>query len=220
MINTEFYDKLISILPKKNMLIAVSKTKPAEDIQEFYTIGHRDFGENKVQELLEKIALLPKDIHWHLIGPLQENKVNKVVGNVQLIHSVGKLKLAEKINRRAEFLGIKQNILLQINLTEEESKSGFIINAEFNEEMNLLSKLSHINIMGLMTMGFTISTDEQNKSIFNKCKHLLADLNKKFSLNMTELSMGMSGDYEIALQEGATKLRVGSKLFGSRNYNV
>jgi len=216
MINVEYYKSLIESLENKEILVAVSKTKPIEAIKQVYQLGQREFGENKVQELLLKKEALPEDIKWHLIGPLQENKVNKVVGNVYLIHSVSKLKLAEKINRRAESLGIVQNILLQMNISEEETKSGFLVNDAFYEVFGSILALKHIRVMGLMTMGPHVQNPDEIRRVFKQCKLLRDQLNRRYGCSLTELSMGMSGDYKIALEEGATRIRVGSAIFGER----
>jgi pyridoxal phosphate enzyme (YggS family) len=215
LIKSDFGNLLKEIQPAK--LVAVSKRKPIEDLQKIYNFGQRIFGENQVQELLSKIDALPNDILWHLIGPLQRNKVNKLVGKVDLIHSVDSLKLAEKINFRAEYLGIIQKILIQVNISGEETKSGYLINDNFFEEFKTLISLKNIEVLGLMTIGDHVDDAEKIAETFKKTKKLFDKLNSSFDINMTELSMGMTGDYPLAVKEGATLVRIGSKIFGKRD---
>ena len=200
-------------------LIAVSKFKPAEDIQKLYDIGVRDFGENKVQELCDKYEKLPKDINWHLIGHLQTNKVKYIVDKVTLIHSVDSLHLAEAIEKEAAKKDVIVNILLQVNVALEESKFG--MNTEDVIDMvKAVANLPHIRIKGLMTIAPFVDNPEDNREIFNKMKQLSVDIITKNIDNvcMDILSMGMSGDYEVAIAEGATMVRIGTSIFGERNY--
>lgn len=202
-------------------LIAVSKTKPAEDIATLYSHGVRDFGENKVQELTDKYEKLPKDIRWHLIGHLQTNKVKYIVDKVYLIHSVDSLKLAEQIEKEACKRNITVNILIQVNVANEETKFG-LDKEETIRNVEAISKLPHINIKGLMTIAPFVENGEENRKYFNELKQLSVDIQKKNIDNvcMDFLSMGMSGDYETAIEEGATLVRVGTSIFGMRNYNI
>lgn len=202
-------------------LIAVSKTKPAEDIATLYNHGVRDFGENKVQELTEKYEKLPKDIRWHLIGHLQTNKVKYIVDKVYLIHSVDSLKLAEQIEKEACKRNITVNILIQVNVSNEDTKFG-LDKEETIKNVEAISKLPHIRIKGLMTIAPFVENGEENRKYFNELKQLSVDIQKKNIDNvcMDFLSMGMSGDYEAAIEEGATLIRVGTSIFGMRNYNI
>lgn len=202
-------------------LIAVSKTKPAEDIQTLYDYGVRDFGENKVQELTEKYEKLPKDIRWHLIGHLQTNKVKYIVDKVHLIHSVDSVKLAEQIEKEAAKKDVIVNILLQVNVSNEETKFGQ--NTEDTiENVKLIAKLPHIRIKGLMTIAPFVEDGEENRKYFTELKQLSVDIQKKNidNVSMDMLSMGMSGDYETAIEEGATLVRVGTSIFGARDYTI
>lgn len=201
-------------------LIAVSKTKPASDISTLYDYGVRDFGENKVQELCDKYEILPKDIRWHLIGHLQTNKVKYIVDKVALIHSVDSLHLASQIEKEAQKKNVTVNILVEVNVANEDTKFG--LNTE--EVINIvteISKFPHVLIKGLMTVAPFVENPEDNREIFKTLKQLSVDINNKNIDNvcMDVLSMGMSNDYQIALQEGATMVRVGTSIFGERNYN-
>lgn len=195
-------------------LIAVSKTKSNEDIMEAYEAGIRDFGENHVQELRRKIDELPKDIKWHMIGHLQKNKVKYVVNkNVFLIHSVDSIGLAEEINKRAIKNGLTMNILLEVNVANEESKWGFSID-ELRPAYEEIRKLSNIKVLGLMTVAPHVDNAEDTRQYFKK----LRELNDELSLDV--LSMGMTNDYKIAIEEGSTYVRVGTAIFGERFYNI
>ena len=200
-------------------LIAVSKTKPVEMLQEIYDENIRDFGENKVQELCSKMEQLPSDIRWHMIGHLQRNKVKYIVGKVELIHSVDTYRLAEEINIQAKKQNVIVPILVEVNIAHEESKFG--ISAEdailLVEE---ISKLENIRIKGLMTIAPYVENPEDNRLYFRKIKQLSVDITKKNIDNvfMEILSMGMTGDYMVAIEEGATMVRVGTGIFGERNY--
>lgn len=200
-------------------LMAVSKTKPVEMLQEIYDENIRDFGENKVQELCSKMEQLPSDIRWHMIGHLQRNKVKYIVGKVELIHSVDTYRLAEEINIQAKKQNVIVPILVEVNIAHEESKFG--ISAEdailLVEE---ISKLENIRIKGLMTIAPYVENPEDNRLYFRKIKQLSVDITNKNIDNvfMEILSMGMTGDYMVAIEEGATMVRVGTGIFGERNY--
>lgn len=217
----ENVDKIASSSKYNNnvTLIAVSKFKPASDIQKLYDIGVRDFGENKVQELCDKYEVLPKDIKWHLIGHLQTNKVKYIVDKVELIHSVDSVRLAETIEKEAAKKDVTVNILLQVNVANEETKFG-MDTKEVLEMVKQVSMFSHLRIKGLMTIAPFVENSEENREIFKKMKQLSVDINNKNIDNvcMNILSMGMSGDYGVAIEEGATMVRVGTSIFGERNY--
>ena len=201
------------------MLLAVTKTHGVDKIMEVYNYGLRDFGENKVQELLDKKDKLPDDINWHLIGHLQTNKVNKIVGEVRLIHSVDSLKILKKINNRAKKLSIVQDCLLQINISKEESKSGFY-EEDIEDIINQAKELENVKIRGLMTMAPNTEDVSVIRSCFKGLKKIFDNLSNLSynNIEMEYLSMGMTHDYKIALEEGANIIRVGSKIFGKRMY--
>ena len=202
-------------------LIAVSKTKPVDLIMEAYDAGIRDFGENKVQELTSKYDEMPKDIRWHLIGHLQTNKVKYIVGKVFLIHSVDSLKLAKEISKEAVKRSTTCDILLEVNVADEESKFGLSC-TEVPSVAEEIAKLPGIKIKGLMTVAPFVDDPEENRPVFRKLKQLSVDITSKNidNVSMEVLSMGMSGDYEVAIEEGATYIRVGTSIFGERNYQV
>ena len=202
-------------------LIAVSKTKPVETLQEAYDLGVRIFGENKVQELTAKYEALPKDIHWHMIGHLQTNKVKYIIDKAELIHSVDSLKLAETIEKEAAKHDLIADILVEVNVAEEESKFGM----KMEEVIPFVEKVSafpHVRVRGLMTIAPFVEDPEENRSIFADLHKLYIDIKKKNHDNDTVsvLSMGMTNDYEVAIEEGATMVRVGPGIFGARNYAV
>ncbi len=202
-------------------LIAVSKTKPVETLQEAYDLGVRIFGENKVQELTAKYEALPKDIHWHMIGHLQTNKVKYIIDKAELIHSVDSLKLAETIEKEAAKQDLIADILVEVNVAEEESKFGM----KMEEVIPFVEKVSafpHVRVRGLMTIAPFVEDPEENRSIFADLHKLYIDIKKKNHDNDTVsvLSMGMTNDYEVAIEEGATMVRVGTGIFGARNYVV
>lgn len=202
-------------------LIAVSKTKPIEVLQEAYDLGVRVFGENKVQELTEKYEALPKDIEWHMIGHLQTNKVKYIVDKVAMIHSVDSMKLAETIEKEAAKKDCVVNILVEVNVAEEESKFGM----KMEEVVPFIEKISafpHIRVKGLMTIAPFVENAEENRAIFKDLHKLSVDIKAKNidNINMSVLSMGMTNDYEVAVEEGATMVRVGTGIFGERNYNI
>ena len=198
-------------------LIAVSKTMPVEIVQEAYDCGIRDFGENKVQELVSKSEQLPDDIRWHMIGHLQTNKVKAVIKKAALIHSVDSLKLAEAIENEASKLDITVEGLLEVNVANEESKFGFGV-SELLEQIAAFDKFKHLKIRGLMTVAPYVSDAKCNESVFKKLKDLSVDINagKFHNIEMDLLSMGMSNDYEIAISQGTTFIRVGTAIFGVR----
>ena len=202
-------------------LIAVSKTKPVETLQEAYDLGVRIFGENKVQELTAKYEALPKDIHWHMIGHLQTNKVKYIIDKAELIHSVDSLKLAETIEKEAAKHDLIADIWVEVNVAEEESKFGM----KMEEVIPFVEKVSafpHVRVRGLMTIAPFVEDPEENRSIFADLHKLYIDIKKKNHDNDTVsvLSMGMTNDYEVAIEEGATMVRVGTGIFGARNYVV
>lgn len=201
-------------------LIAVSKTKPVDMLREAYDAGARDFGENKVQELLDKIPELPADIRWHMIGHLQRNKVKYIVDKVYLIHSVDSLRLAEEISREATKRNIGVNILIEVNVAEEESKFGTTVQQAL-ELVEQISVLPSVHIQGLMTIAPYTENPEENRLYFKKLKQLSVDIAEKNidNVNMNVLSMGMTGDYPVAVEEGATYVRVGTGIFGERDYS-
>ena len=202
-------------------LIAVSKTKPASMLQEAYDLGVRVFGENKVQEIRDKYEVLPKDIEWHMIGHLQTNKVKYIIDKVKLIHSVDSLRLAETIEREAEKHNCMADILLEVNVAEEESKFGLRTD-EVLPLYDKISQYSHINVRGLMTIAPFVDNPEKNRTIFADLHKLYVDIKDKNIDNGTVniLSMGMTNDYEVAIEEGATMVRIGTGIFGARNYNI
>lgn len=202
-------------------LIAVSKTKPLPMLEEVYSLGIRDFGENKVQELVDKAEQLPDDIRWHMIGHLQRNKVKYIVDKVYMIHSVDSLRLAEEISKEAVKRGIIVNILIEVNVAGEESKFG--VTPE--DTPGLVQEISHlpgILVRGLMTVAPFVENAEDNRIFFSALKKLYVDITNKNidNVRMDYLSMGMTGDYEVAIEEGASFVRVGTGIFGERSYQV
>ena len=222
-INNEIREALKKSGRRENeaSLIAVSKTKPVSMIEEAYECGMRDFGENKVQELVDKYDKLPNDIRWHLIGHLQTNKVKYIIDKAYLIHSVDSYKLAKEISKEAIKKNVTANILIEVNVANEESKFGVSID-ECEQLICDISKLPGIIIKGLMTVAPFVENEEENRPVFRKLKQLFVDINEKNIDNvfMEIMSMGMSGDYRVAVEEGATYVRVGTKIFGERNYNL
>ncbi len=201
-------------------LIAVSKTKPIEDLKEAYETGIREFGENKVQEMTGKNEVLPKDIHWHMIGHLQRNKVKYLAPYVSLIHSVDSVRLAEEIDKQAKKVGRVIPILIEVNIAHEESKFG-INETEVYDMIHTISKMPNLKIEGLMTIAPYVVDAEENRLFFHKIKQLSVDIAQKNIDNVTMniLSMGMTGDYMVAIEEGATMVRVGTGIFGERDYS-
>ena len=206
---------------KEVTLIAVSKTKPVEMLQTIYDAGSRDFGENKVQEMCDKIEQLPTDIRWHMIGHLQTNKVKYIVGRVSLIHSVDSLHLAQEIEKQAAKLDVIVPILIEVNIAEEESKFG-IHKEETISLVREVAALPHIRIQGLMTIAPYVENPEDNRAYFRGIKQLSVDIARENidNVSMDCLSMGMTGDYEVAIEEGATMVRVGTGIFGARDYGT
>lgn len=217
-----FYTLKSKMEVSKALLVAVSKTKPNEDIEALYALGHRDFGENYVQELMKKNQELPTDIHWHFIGHLQSNKIKQIAPFVYLIHGVDSLKLLEVIDKEGKKLGKKINCLVQVHISKEETKFGFdvIETRQVLTHYFIENKYSYVNLCGLMGMA-SFSEDKKLvqqefsglKSLFDEIKEMKGADTSSFNT----LSMGMSGDYGLALENGSTLIRVGSLLFGSRN---
>ena len=201
-------------------LVAVSKTKPVSMLQEVYDLGIRVFGENKVQEIRDKYEALPADIEWHMIGHLQTNKVKYIIDKVKLIHSVDSLRLAETIEKEAEKHNCTADILLEVNVAEEESKFG-LKTEEVIPVYEKILQYSHINVRGLMTIAPFVENPEKNRSIFADLHKLYVDIKRKNIDNGTVsiLSMGMTNDYEGAIEEGATMVRIGTGIFGARDYS-
>ena len=202
-------------------LIAVSKTKPIEMLQEAYDLGVRVFGENKVQEITAKYDALPDDIHWHMIGHLQTNKVKYIIDKVDLIHSVDSVKLAETIEKEAAKHNLTANILIEVNVAGELNKFGFKPE-EVEAFVRAISGFSGIRVRGLMTSAPYVENPEDNRCYFRQLKQLCVDINAKNidNINMDVLSMGMTGDYQVAIEEGATMVRVGTGIFGARLYSA
>lgn len=202
-------------------LIAVSKTKPVSMLTEVYNAGVREFGENKVQEMMDKFEVMPKDIHWHMIGHLQRNKVKYLMGKSYLIHSVDSYRLAEEISSQSVKHNVTTDILIEVNIAGEETKFG----TSREEAIRLVeeaAKLPNIHICGLMTIAPFVENGEDNRKYFREIKELSVDIKEKNidNVDMRILSMGMTGDYEVAIEEGATMVRVGTGIFGERNYGI
>ena len=206
---------IIDNIPKKVSLVAVSKTKPVELIKNAYDCGQRDFGENKVQELVNKFEILPKDIKWHMIGHLQRNKVKYIAPFVYLIHSVDSVRLLNEINKQAKKNNKTISVLLQIDISDDNTKFGFSFN-EIDTLLNsdLINELNNVKIEGLMGMASFTLNEETIKNQFTSLKNLYHSYKKK--LNFKILSMGMSGDYKIAIECGSNLIRLGSSIFGNR----
>ena len=207
--------------PEEVSLIAVSKTKPVSMLQEAYDAGCRDFGENKVQEIMDKIDRLPSDIRWHMIGHLQTNKIKYIVGKVFLIHSVDSLHLAEAISKEAVKQNTTVNILIEVNVAKEDTKYG----AMAEDTVSLVEKIAllpGISVKGLMTIAPYVENPQENRQYFVKLKQLAVDIKSKNidNVHMDILSMGMTGDYMVAIEEGATYVRVGTGIFGERKYGL
>ena len=202
-------------------LIAVSKTKPVSMIREAIEEGIAEFGENKPQELREKCDTLPENLHWHMIGHLQRNKVKYVVGRACLIHSVDSFALAEEISKEAVKKGLEMPVLIEVNVAGEESKFG--VSPEETEDLiRRIAPLPGIKIRGLMTIAPFVENAEDNRPVFQKLRKLAVDIKSKNIDNviMCDLSMGMTGDYQVAVEEGATMVRVGTGIFGERHYTI
>ena len=209
-------------LPTDVQLVAISKTKPITDLLEAYHTGQRIFGENKIQEMTEKFEKMPKDIHWHMVGHVQSNKVKYMAPYVNLIHGVDSFKLLKEINKQAEAHDRTIDCLLQIHIAEESTKFGFdeqevfeiLASAEFES-------LKNIRICGLMGMATFTENENQIRAEFTSLKTIFDKVANKSAINVSAhiLSMGMSGDYKIAIECGSTMVRIGSSIFGERNYN-
>lgn len=203
------------------LLVAVSKTKPVEMIEEIMAAGIVEFGENKPQELRDKYEVLPKNLHFHMIGHLQTNKIKYVIDRAVLIHSIDSIRLAEAVNAEAKKHDRIMPVLVEVNVAQEESKSGFLVE-ETEEAIREIAKLSNIRVEGLMTIAPFVENAEENRQYFVKLRKLSVDIAAKNIDNviMHHLSMGMTGDYEVAIEEGATMVRVGTGIFGERNYQI
>lgn len=202
-------------------LIAVSKTKPISMLKDVYNLGIRNFGENKVQELSEKYPQMPDNTTWHLIGHLQTNKVKQVIDKASLIHSVDSIRLAEAIEKEAAKKNLIVHILIEVNVAEEESKFGMKVE-EVIPAIETIATFPHVHIQGLMTIAPFVENPEENRSIFARLQKLSVDIRTKNidNVNVDILSMGMTNDYEVAIEEGATMVRVGTGIFGAREYHI
>ncbi|MGV0977863.1 YggS family pyridoxal phosphate-dependent enzyme [Empedobacter falsenii] len=206
-------------IPAHVTLVAVSKTKPVEDLQEAYAAGMRDFGENKIQEMCDKYEVLPKDIRWHMIGHVQTNKVKYMASFVHLIHGVDSLKLLKEIHKQAEKNNRVIDVLLQQFIADEETKFG-LDQKEIQQIMQEeIQHLPNVRVVGLMGMATFTEDENQIREEFRSLKSNFDSLKNNFE-NLTILSMGMSGDYQIAIEEGSTMVRIGSSIFGHRNYSI
>lgn len=203
------------------LLIAVSKTKPVEDLMEAYDAGVRDFGENKVQELVDKYEVMPKDARFHMIGHLQKNKVKYLIGKTCLIHSVDSFELAKVIQKESEKKNVITDVLLEVNVAKEDSKFG-VFKEDLLNLVKEVSTLKNVRIKGLMTIAPFVENPEDNRQYFNELKRLGIDIESQNidNVSMGTYSMGMTGDYEVAIEEGATMVRVGTGIFGVRNYSL
>jgi pyridoxal phosphate enzyme (YggS family) len=202
-------------------LICVTKTMPVEDLRQAYDAGQRSFGENRVQEINDKFPQLPSDIQWHMIGHLQRNKVKYLMDKAVMIHSVDSAALAQTISKEAVKAGRVMNILLEVNAAEEESKFGLTC-ADVLPLVREIAPLPGIHICGLMTVAPFTDDPETNRVFFRKLRDLSVDIGRESidNVSMHILSMGMTGDFEVAIEEGATHIRVGTAIFGKRNYNI
>ena len=207
-------------LPQEVTLIAVSKTKPLEDLEKAYEHGIRDFGENKVQEICQKYENFYKDVRWHLIGNLQKNKVKYIVGKVHLIHSIDSASLIKEIEKRYSKENIVANGLIQVNIGRETQKYG-VLEEDIYDIIELIENCNNIRIKGIMAI-IPKGSDEENRECFKRTKELFEKLKSKDykNIEMEILSMGMSSDYKIAIEEGSSMVRVGSGIFGARDYNI
>lgn len=213
-------EAILGEIPKDVKLLAVSKTKSIEEMEEAYEFGIRDFGENKVQELKSKIENFHSDVNWHLIGNLQSNKVKYVVGKVFLIHSLSSIKLLEVIEKEYGKKNLVANVLIQINIGREESKTGILVE-ELEELVAAVEQCEHVKVKGIMTI-IPKGDEDSNRSYFRKVKSIFDSLkDRKFkNITMETLSMGMTHDYMDAIKEGSNLIRVGEGIFGKRNYNL
>lgn len=222
--NIDKYYEIKNSLPAQTKLIAVSKTKPAEDIQTLYNEGQRAFGENKAQEMKAKHEALPKDIEWHFIGHLQTNKIKYIAPYVTLIHSIDSESLLQEINKYAVKNDRVISCLLQFHVAEEETKFGFSLEeCEAMLQGEVFPTLKNVQICGVMGMGTNTDDMEQVRNEFRHLHQIFNTLKEKYFANnphFNELSMGMTDDYPIAVEEGSTLVRVGSAIFGARQYNI
>ena len=207
-------------LPKSVKLLAVSKTRTIEEMEEAYDFGLRDFAENKVQELIRKEELFHKDVRWHLIGNLQTNKVKYIVGKVHLIHSLSSIKLLEKIEELFGKSNVIANTLIQINIGREESKTGILLE-NLEELIEKIEECKFVKVKGIMVI-IPKGNDESNRYYFKQTYDIFSKLKERSfnNINMEILSMGMTHDYKIAIEEGSNMIRIGTRIFGERNYNV
>ncbi|MEE0347880.1 MAG: YggS family pyridoxal phosphate-dependent enzyme [Lachnospiraceae bacterium] len=209
--------------PKEVTLIAVSKTKPVSMIEEAIDYGIKDFGENKVQEMCDKIEKISNKLNWHLIGHLQRNKVKYIVDKACLIHSVDSLRLAQQIDSEAKKENVICNILIEVNIAGEESKFG-VSKDQVKELLEEIKELTNVHVKGLMTIAPYVEDAEENRGYFREMNKLFIDMRQENAdndnIDMEILSMGMTGDYQVAIEEGATMVRVGTGIFGARNYNI
>ena len=207
--------------PEDVTLIAVSKTKPVEMIEEILAEQVVDFGENKAQELKSKYEVLPENIHWHMIGHLQRNKIKYIIDKAYLIHSVDSVRLAEAIDEEAKKHDLIMPVLIEVNMAKEESKFG-IMPEDTYDFIREIAHLTNIRVKGLMTIAPFTDDPENNRIHFQNLRKLLVDIKEKNidNVDMCHLSMGMTGDYEVAIEEGATMVRVGTGIFGERDYNI
>ncbi len=205
--------------PSEVTIIAVSKTKPLSLIEDAIDVGMDTFGENKPQEIRDKTASVSRNVHWHMIGKLQTNKIKYIIETCDLIHSVDSLKLLEKLEEEAIKRQLHVDILLQVNVSGEETKSGFSVD-EVYDLLPIISKFNHLHVKGLMTIPPFVNNPEDNRHYFRRLKEIFVDIKSKNidNISMNALSMGMTGDYLVAVEEGATFIRVGTGIFGERNY--
>lgn len=216
----ENIDNIVKELPDNVKLLAVSKTRSLEEMEEAYDYGLREFAENKVQELVRKEESFHKDVKWHLIGKLQTNKVKYIVGKVDLIHSLSSVKLLNKIEDLYSRENLTANTLIQINIGREESKSGVLLE-DLEELIENVEKCNNVKVKGIMVI-IPKGDEESNRNYFRKTHKIFSDLGKREFKNITMeiLSMGMTHDYKIAVEEGSNMVRVGTGIFGERNYNI
>jgi hypothetical protein len=214
------YSEIKNNLPENITLLAVSKTKPESDIMKLYEIGCRDFGENKVQEMTQKYNVLPKDIRWHQIGHLQTNKIKYIIPFVHMIHSIDSIKLAQEVSKQAVSHGRIVNCLLQVKVANEDTKFG--LSPEEIKQIvgeGTFDTLPGIQICGLMAMATNTDDTQEIRKEFTEVKKLFEEIKSKFGDNFTQISMGMSSDYPIAIECGSTIVRIGSTIFGERDYS-
>lgn len=198
-------------------IIAVTKTQPIESIKKVFDYGIKDIGENRVQEIIKKYPYFESDFTWHMIGHLQSNKIKYIIDKVELIHSVDSLKLAKQINKEAAKIKKVQNILLQVNISKEESKYGVLVE-DIEDIIRSISLLSNVRLKGLMTIAPYVTNPEENRPIFRHLYEIYVDINSKNidNITMDTLSMGMTNDYRVAIEEGSTMVRIGTAIFGER----